>query len=171
MENIKLIWGSDTGCTEEIVMVLERSLLPEINAIENVAELEGSPEHWESHNVYMIGIPTWYDGDLQSSWEDYFEEFKTIDFTNKKVCIFGLGDQEGYAEYFVDGIGILAEVIIKNGGTIIGKTSTEGYDFEESKAEMEEGIFFGLALDEDNQDELTNERLYAWIDQLRQELK
>tara|TARA_R110002049_G_scaffold7751_6_gene43850 strand:- start:2039 stop:2578 length:540 start_codon:yes stop_codon:yes gene_type:complete len=171
MKNIKLIWGSDTGATEEIVMIMERGFLPVINAIEEVDEVQGNPEHWNTHDVYMIGLPTWYDGELQSSWEDYFEEFKTIDFTNKKVCIFGLGDQEGYGEYFVDGIGILAEVIIKNGGTIIGKTSTEGYDYEESKAEMEEGVFFGLVLDEDNQDELTSERVYNWIDQLKEELK
>ena len=167
--NIKLIWGSDTGMTEEIMMMLEREF-SNINSSLEVPEVSGNPEEWDTHEVYMIGIPTWYDGDLQSSWEEYFEEFKTIDFTNKKVCIFGLGDQEGYGEYFVDGIGILAEVVMNNGGTIIGKTSTDGYDFEESKAEIEEGIFYGLVLDEDNQDELTNERVYNWIDQLKEEL-
>lgn len=171
MEKIKLIWGSDTGATEEVVTIVERGFLSTINAIEQVSEMTNSPEHWNTHNIYMIGLPTWYDGELQSDWEDYFEEFKTIDFTNKKVAIFGLGDQEGYGEYFVDGIGILAEVIIRNGGTIIGKTSTEGYDFEESRAEMESGVFYGLAIDEDNQEELTENRIFSWIDQLKKELQ
>ena len=64
------------------------------------------------------------------------DEFKTKDFSNKTFCLFGLGDQEGYAEYFIDGVGMLAEVIIENGGTIIGNWSTEGYDYEESKGEI-----------------------------------
>ena len=169
MNNVKLIWGSDTGTTEEIVQMLEREF-SNIDSTLEVSELSENPQEWNTHNVYMLGIPTWYDGELQSSWEEYFEEFKKIDFTNKKVCIFGLGDQEGYGEYFVDGVGILAEVVINNGGSIIGKTSTQGYDFEESKAEMEDGVFFGLVIDEDNQDELTEERVCSWVDQLKQEL-
>ena len=169
MNNVKLIWGSDTGTTEEIVQMLEREF-SNIDSTLEVSELSQNPQEWDTHNIYMLGIPTWYDGELQSSWEEYFEEFKKIDFTNKKVCIFGLGDQEGYGEYFVDGVGILAEVVINNGGSIIGKTSTQGYDFEESKAEMEDGVFFGLVIDEDNQDELTEERVCSWVDQLKQEL-
>ena len=169
MNNVKLIWGSDTGTTEEIVQMLEREF-SNIDSTLEVSELSENPQEWNTHNVYMLGIPTWYDGELQSSWEEYFEEFKKIDFTNKKVCIFGLGDQEGYGEYFIDGVGILAEVVINNGGSIIGKTSTQGYDFEESKAEMEDGVFFGLVIDEDNQDELTEERVCSWVDQLKQEL-
>ena len=161
MNNVKLIWGSDTGTTEEIVQMLEREF-SNIDSTLEVSELSQNPQEWDTHNIYMLGIPTWYDGELQSSWEEYFEEFKKIDFTNKKVCIFGLGDQEGYGEYFVDGVGILAEVVINNGGSIIGKTSTQGYDFEESKAEMEDGVFFGLVIDEDNQDELTEERVCSW---------
>tara|TARA_R110002049_G_scaffold245248_2_gene419178 strand:+ start:74 stop:178 length:105 start_codon:yes stop_codon:yes gene_type:complete len=34
MEKIKLIWGSDTGATEEVVTIVERGFLSTINAIE-----------------------------------------------------------------------------------------------------------------------------------------
>ena len=117
----------------------------------------------------MIGLPTWYDGDLQSDWEDYFEEFKTIDFTNKKVCLFGLGDQEGYDEYFCDGIGILAEVIIENGGSIFGETERDdSYDIDDDcKSLKDQETFYGLCLDEDNQEELTEERLTNWISKIQ----
>ena len=118
-----------------------------------------------------MGVPTWYDGVLQSDWEDYFEEFKKIDFTGKFVAIFGLGDQIGYAEYFVDGIGILAKVIIDNGGEIIGYWPTEGYSYDESKALLNDDFFYGVALDEDNEDDMTHYRLEKWVSKLKEEIK
>ena len=166
--SIKLIYGSDTGMTEDMCGIVER----EFDQIDEVVEVsEMKEDDWSSHNVFMIGLSTWYDGDLVSAWEDYFDEFKTKDFSNKTFCLFGLGDQEGYAEYFIDGVGMLAEVIIENGGTIIGNWSTEGYDYEESKGEINKEMFYGLALDEDNQDELSEERISQWIVQLKKELE
>ena len=153
---IKLIYGSDTGNTE---YVIENNLL---GIFESHFEIESLPinqvtsEDWNSHNFYILGIPTWYDGELQNDWEDYFDKFKTIDFTGKKVALFGLGDQIGYGEWYYDGIGILAQVVEKNGGNIIGFTEKDdSYEFENSKALFDEKTFWGLALDEDNQDDLT----------------
>ena len=75
-------------------------------------------------------------------------------------------DQYGYGENFVDGIGILAVEIEKSGGKIVGKWPNKEYEFEESKALINEDLFYGLALDEDNQSELTSERLDQWVGQL-----
>ena len=163
---IKLIYGSDTGNTELVTEDLVK-LLGNVE-VTTVADL--TPEDWEYDN-FILGIPTWYDGELQSDWEEYFEEFKTIDFTGKKVAIFGLGDQLGYEEWFCDGIGILAKEILKNGGTVIGYTTKdESYDFETTpKSIIKDDVFYGLCIDEDNQGELTQERLKNWVEQLKLE--
>ena len=163
---IKLIYGSDTGNTELVTEDLVK-LLDNIE-VNTVADL--TPEDWEYDN-FILGIPTWYDGELQSDWEEYFEEFKTIDFTGKKVAIFGLGDQLGYEEWFCDGIGILAKEILKNGGTVIGYTTKDkSYDFETTpKSIIMDDMFYGLCIDEDNQGELTQERLKNWVEQLKLE--
>ena len=163
---IKLIYGSDTGNTELVTEDLVK-LLGNVE-VTTVADL--TPEDWEYDN-FILGIPTWYDGELQSDWEEYFEEFKTIDFTGKKVAIFGLGDQLGYEEWFCDGIGILAKEILKNGGTVIGYTTKdESYDFETTpKSIIKDDMFYGLCIDEDNQGELTQERLKNWVEQLKLE--
>ena len=166
MEKLGLIYGSDTGATESVIEVLVEIINKEVEVIEvcNVDE-----DDFLKFDFLILGIPTWYDGDLQSDWEDYYDTFKTIDFTNKIVAIFGLGDQIGYGEYFVDGIGILAQVVIKNGGKIIGNCSTDGYDFMQSKAEKSEGIFYGLPIDEDNQHHETENRIEKWWQQLKEE--
>tara|TARA_R100001509_G_scaffold70481_2_gene39248 strand:- start:1271 stop:1771 length:501 start_codon:yes stop_codon:yes gene_type:complete len=163
---IKLIYGSDTGNTELVTEDLVK-LLGDVE-VTTVADL--TSEDWD-HDKFILGIPTWYDGELQSDWEDYFDEFKTIDFTDKTVAIFGLGDQLGYDEWFCDGIGILAEVILKNGGRVIGYTDKdESYDFDTTpKSIIKDDVFYGLCIDEDNQGELTQERLSKWVEQIKLE--
>jgi flavodoxin I len=166
MEKLGLIYGSDTGATESVIEVLVGIINKEVEVIEvcNVDE-----DDFLKFDFLILGLPTWYDGDLQSDWEDYYDTFKTIDFTNKIVAIFGLGDQIGYDEYFVDGIGILAQVVIKNGGKLIGNCSTDGYDFMQSKAEKSKGVFYGLPIDEDNQHHETENRIEKWWQQLKEE--
>ena len=167
---IKLIYGSDTGNTElvttDLVKLLDKDDI-EVVTVDKITEKD-----WESHIYYLLGIPTWYDGELQSDWEDYFEEFKKINFTGKKVAIFGLGDQIGYDEWFCDGIGILGKVIIENGGKLLGYTQKDSsYDFDESLALADDSTLYGLALDEDNQPELTEERLKKWVIQIKNEFQ
>ena len=162
----KIIYGSDTGNTEVIAEDLVK-LLGEHEVL-TVDELEESD--WGGNELYILGIPTWYDGELQSDWEDYLDDFQKINFTGKIVAIFGLGDQVGYAEWFCDGVGILADIVEKNGGKVIGNWPTDGYEFESSKAVMNtNNTFYGLCIDEDNQSELTQERLKKWVEQLKNE--
>ena len=164
---IKLIYGSDTGNTE----LVTEDITKLIDGIDVTTVADLTLEDWD-HDKFILGIPTWYDGELQSDWEDYFEEFKTIDFTGKKVAIFGLGDQIGYEEWFCDGIGILGKVVIKNGGKLLGYTEKDSsYDFDESLALADDSTLYGLALDEDNQPELTEERLKKWVIQIKNEFQ
>lgn len=167
MDKIGLIYGSDTGMTEEVTHSLIDISSFEIEVIE--ADVV-TPSDFDRFDKLILGLSTWYDGDLQSDWELFFDDFKNINFSGKKVALFGLGDQYGYGEYFIDGVGILAKVILENGGEIKGYWSTEGYDYTESKAEIvDENLFYGLALDEDNQPELTNDRLTEWVHQIQKE--
>ena len=99
--------------------------------------------------------------------------FSLSNFEGKKVAYFGTGDQIGYADNFQDAMGILEEKITELGSTTIGYWPTNGYDHNESKAEQDEGEnagnFVGLALDDDNQPDLTDERIKKWVAQLKTE--
>ena len=75
---VKLIYGTDTGNTERIVGDLEIKLKASSIDYETVPVTGIPKEHWESHKNYILGIPTWYDGELQSCWEDYFDTFKEL---------------------------------------------------------------------------------------------
>lgn len=54
---------------------------------------KSSKDLFSNYDLLIIGLSTWHDGQLQSDWDKYLDEFKTIDFNGKTVAFFGLGDQ------------------------------------------------------------------------------
>lgn len=133
MKKIGLIYGSDTGMTEEVT----HNIIDESNLDIEVIEVEVvKKKDFERFDKLILGLSTWYDGDLQSDWENYFDEFKTIDFTGKTVALFGLGDQYGYGEYFIDGVGMLSEVILKNGEKLLGNGLQEDMIIKNQKQKL-----------------------------------
>ncbi|NEP19735.1 MAG: flavodoxin FldA, partial [Leptolyngbya sp. SIO4C1] len=85
------------------------------------------------------------------------------------VAYFGTGDQIGYADNFQDAMGILEEKISGLGGKTVGYWSADDYDHSESLA-IRDGKFCGLALDEDNQSDKTEQRIQVWTAQIKQEM-
>lgn len=167
MAKIGLFYGTQTGNTQDAAETIQDELGGEsVVTLLDVAEADSSD--LEGYDCIIIGCPTWNIGELQSDWEGLFDELNSIDFNGKKVAYFGAGDQEGYPDNFQDAIGILEEKITELGGTTVGYWSTDGYDFNQSKA-LRDGKFVGLALDEENQSELTDERIKAWVTQLKRE--
>jgi flavodoxin I len=65
-------------------------------------------------------------------------------------------------------MGILEDKISQLGGKTVGYWPTDGYDFNESRA-VKNGKFVGLALDEDNESELTDDRIKKWVVQIKGE--
>ena len=168
-KKISIIFGSDTGATENVAELLVDKMKPlEIDLLE-VSNI--SPDDFLKYDIIIMGIPTWYIGELQSDWDYFFPKFKEIDFTGKKTAYFGLGDQLGYPDSFVDGVGILAKVVLKNGGEVFGYWPVDGYDFDESLGVAPNGDFYGLVLDDDNQHEMTEDRVDKWLVQIKEYLK
>ena len=51
---------------------------------------------------------------------------------------------------------------------IVGQTPDEGYTYDDSMA-LVDGMFVGLPIDEDNEYDMTAERLERWVEKLKQE--
>ncbi|GAA5523812.1 flavodoxin 1 [Microbulbifer aestuariivivens] len=168
MSKIGLFFGSDEGNTEAVAQRIVARLgedRVDLHDIADVTQLE-----IEGYQQLIFGIPTWDFGQIQSDWEEFWEDVQQIDFSGKTVALFGLGDQFGYGDYFLDAMGMLHDVIVQRGATIIGQWPTEGYEFDASKAEIAgEGRFVGLGIDEDQQEELTADRLNRWCRQIAEE--
>lgn len=165
-KKIGLFYGTQTGRTESVAELIQDEFGGDIVTLNDISQAEA--DDFQEYQYLIIGCPTWNVGELQSDWEGFLPELDDIDFTGKTVAYFGSGDQAGYADNFQDAIGILEEKISQRGGKTVGYWSTDGYEFNESKA-LKNGKFVGLAIDEDNQSDLTNERVKAWVAQLKKE--
>ena len=167
MAKIVLFYGSTTGKTEGAAEEIQEAFGGD-SVVEMIEISDAQASDFEKCDRLILGCPTWNVGELQGDWEGYFDELDSIDFSGKKVAYFGLGDSIGYAENFQDAMGILEEKISGLGGTTIGYWPTDGYDFEESKA-VKNGKFVGLALDDDNEAEKTDDRIKKWVSTLKSE--
>ncbi|MBN2695445.1 flavodoxin [bacterium] len=158
-----LFWGSTTGNTRVVGESIAKKLDIPAYDISGKSVLEKIKDA----NSVVFGLSTWGIGDLQSDWEDILEDLKKVDFSEKTIAIFGLGDQESYSTSFVDGMRTVYDVITKKGAKVVGKTSTEGYSFAESLSVID-GFFVGLAIDIENQDHLSDGRIDSWCKTLRE---
>ncbi|PSB48900.1 flavodoxin FldA [Cyanosarcina cf. burmensis CCALA 770] len=167
MAKIGLFYGTQTSNTQTAAETIQKEFGGDsVVELNDVSKAE--PNDFNNYSYIIIGCPTWNVGELQSDWEDFYDELDDIDFTGKKVAYFGEGDQVGYPDTFQDAMGMLEEKIVELGGETVGYWSTEGYEFTDSKA-LRDGKFVGLAWDEDNQSDLTGERIETWVNQLKQE--
>lgn len=115
------------------------------------------------------GAETWEKASDRNNWSRFFAANPELPVGSKKVALFGLGDQILYPNHFVDQLEYLRDEFVKRGAEIIGRWPVEGYKFEESRS-VDDGHFYGLALDSDNEPELTGVRIAEWVSQLRREL-
>ncbi|MDD5157926.1 flavodoxin [Sulfurimonas sp.] len=163
-----IFYGSSTGNTESVA----KKILKKLGGVEVLDIYDISSTKVEKISEYeklIIGSPTWGDGDLQDDWESVFEKLKNIDFAGKTVALFGLGDQEEYPDKFLGAMWLLYEVIKSKGAKIIGEWPASGYYHNNSKAQ-DGDQFVGLALDEDNQSEMSDGRIDDWCEQIRSEI-
>jgi flavodoxin I len=171
MASVGIFVGSSGGVTQSAAEKLEE--LFEGSELINMEEDYDDLDQFDDFDVLLIGSSTWGQGDPQRDWVDPLFEMENDepDFSGKKVAFFGAGDQESHGEEFVSALAKMKEVFTKLGAdTEYGYWSTDSYNYKESAAEKD-GKFCGLAIDDINQEDLTQERLIAWAAQVKSEMQ
>ncbi len=157
-----IIFGSSTGNTENAARIIAEKI--EGSVLKSVTDIDS--EFLERCSSLVLGTSTWGSGELQDDWEKGAEILKQSDLSGKKVALFGLGDQAEWADTFVDAMGILYDIVKDKGAAVVGSWGTEGYSFAQSAA-VKGGKFVGLVLDDNNQSELTEERIEKWVQSIK----
>ncbi|MFP4323423.1 MAG: flavodoxin [Anaerolineales bacterium] len=171
MSQIGLFYSSSTGNTEKVADMIKDAFDKYQDGLVTIHHVTDGPlTDMLAYDKIILGIPTWDIGELEPDWDDAFSQMDDLDLSGKQVAVYGLGDQEGYPDSYQDGVGILAKKSREKGAELVGYTSTDGHEYDYSAGE-EDGKFMGLCLDEDQQPELTPERVDAWVKQLVGEFK
>lgn len=167
--NIGLFYGSSTCYTEMAAEKIRDIIGPELVTLHNLKD--DSPALMSQYDVLILGIPTWDFGEIQEDWEAVWDQLDTLNLEGKIVALYGMGDQLGYGEWFLDALGMLHDKLATKGVKFVGYWPTEGYEFTSPKPVIADGqLFVGLALDETNQYDLSDERIQSWCEQILGEM-
>ena len=168
MKKIGLFYSFNTNKTSQAARKIGEEF--ETGQIDHVNAEILTEKEFLSYDNLILGVPTWFDGELPNYWDEFVPALEDLDMTGKTVAIFGNGNQKGYPENFVDGVGIMANLLESRGARLTGFTMVKGYEFESSQA-LRGDQFTGLALDFENQAQQINGKIRKWVEQLKQEFQ
>ena len=166
MKKTGIFYGTTSGRTKQVAGMIKKEFGNQDVEVFNIRDIK--PSDMLDYDNIILGTSAWGVGDMQEDWEQLIDEIVDLDFTGKKIALFGLGDQAEYPGSFVDGMGTLyCRLPVKD--QIVGFIPTKGYSYYFSSAEKD-GKFVGLAIDQDKQAKLTAQRVKDWVAQLKKEL-
>ena len=166
---IGLFYGSTTCYTEMAAEKIRALIGPELVDLHNIKDVPLA--RMQEYDILILGISTWDFGELQEDWESRWEDIADLHLEGRIIALFGMGDQLGYGEWYQDALGLLHDQLVPKGVKLVGYWPNEGYEFDASKALIDDGRHFvGLALDDANQYDQTESRIEQWVDQILSEI-
>ncbi len=166
MSKIGIYYGSSTGNTQEVAEEIAKGLGVAKADLHDVAKANAD---YSAYDVILFGSSTLGFGDFQDDWDSYIDKVKSADLNGKTVALFGCGDSSSYSDTFCDAVGKIYDTIKGKGCTLVGKVSTDGYTYDSSEAVVD-GQFVGLVIDNDNESNLTDQRISLWVEELKKEI-
>ena len=164
MKTTIVIYGSSTGSCQSIAETIASKLGAEAVDVTSIND-----DTIKSHENLILGTSTWGAGEMQDDWYDGVKVLKSAGLSGKTVAIFGCGDSESYPDTFCGGMKELFDAAGEAGANVLPGVSTDGYTFDDSEA-VDGDKFVGLALDEVNEDDKTEERIDAWLEAIKPSL-
>ena len=164
MKTTVVVYGSSTGTCESIAQTIASKL-----GVEAVDVTKLTEDTVKANDNLIIGTSTWGAGELQDDWYDGINTLKAAGLSGKTVAIFGCGDREAYGHTFCGGMAELYNAAKEAGANVVGSVATDGYTYDDSEAVVD-GKFVGLPLDDVNEDDKTEGRIDAWLEEIKPSL-
>lgn len=165
---ILIVYGSTTGNTAYVAEIISSAFTKHEVKIENI--LSVNIEEFKNYDLLILGTSTWGNGEVQKDWKAVLNKLDKSIIGGKIIALFGLGDSAMFPEQFASGVRDIYDVVIENGGIVIGYWENKGYNFNYSKALLGDK-FCGLIIDQDNESNLTVQRIVDWVKILEEEVE
>lgn len=172
MKKIVLLYWGKGGNVERTAHKVYSMFNPETIDIFDVVSF--NHDTLENYDLMILGHSTigaeaWQDAKADNEWNGFFRKIENQDTSNIIATSFGLGDNMLYPDHFVDALGIYKAEMDKLNIKTIGRWPSADYKFTDSDGEKD-GFFYGLALDVDNEPQLSDQRIKLWTDQIKKEI-
>ncbi|WP_421715710.1 flavodoxin [Arcobacter arenosus] len=171
MAKMGIFCGTAGGTSMIVAEALAEAFSIEEDDIINMEEDFDDIEQFEDYDVLFIGSSTWGQGDVHFSWVDAQLEMEDeeMDLSGKTVALFGAGDSVKHGEHFCSALGKLHKTFTSLGAKAVGYVPVDGYKYEFSLAQMDDKLC-GLAIDQHNEEDKTEERIENWISSLKTQI-
>ena len=111
MNDVGIFYGSTTGNSGDVANDLVKIFGTDKAQSFDVSK--ANSKDLEKFDNIILGTSTWGIGDMQDDFEEFLSQIKIADLAGKKVAIFGLGDQDGYPDSFVDAMADIRDALAK----------------------------------------------------------
>lgn len=81
MKKIGIFFGSDTGNTEKIARLIQKSIVNNVSILHDISNAD--KKDIENFDFLILGVPTWYYGEVQCDWDDFLPTLKKLIFQIK----------------------------------------------------------------------------------------
>lgn len=162
MSKIAILYGSSGGNTESIAKRIQDLFEGEAD-LYNVDNVQ--LDEIKDYPYYILGTSTTGMGDLQDDWDGFLPSFSKTDLSDKTVAMFALGDSASFSSSFAESLRVLYDEL-NDKAKIVGQVADEGYTYDDSTAVID-GMWVGLPIDEDNEYDMTEDRLSNWVNELK----
>ena len=109
-DQIAILYGPTGGNTERVAQLIAEKIGTQKCQLIPVKEANESSLNSFSKVIVggsTIGKHNWSHENPSVDWDEFLPTFRKINFAQKKVAIFGLGDQLAYPNNFVDEMRVL----------------------------------------------------------------
>ncbi len=164
---ILIVYGSNTGNTLYVAEIISSAMKGHEVKIVNI--LSADFDEFRNYDFLIFGTSTWSNGEAQKDWKEALKKINKDILKGKLVALFGLGDSAMFPDQFASGVRDLYNFVVECGANVIGYWKKEGYHFNFSKALVWDK-FCGLIIDQDNESNLTVQRVVEWVKMLEEEI-
>lgn len=159
MSNIGIFYAGKAGATENFAKIIAEKLGADLFNMKDSKVDDIAP-----YQNVVIMASSYAFGALADDWGGKVKLLHTVDFSNKKVAIVGVGNQERHPDSFCSGVADFFDKLRFSGATFVGSVDASDYKFTFSRMQKGQKLL-GLCLDKG--DEKSADRIDAWVNSVK----
>lgn len=118
MKQINIIYGSTGGNTQLTCEYIRDELKKAKKEVKLIRAEIAKPEDLDTCQVLILASPTYYEGQLEPHFMEFFAKVQNHDLKAKVVALISLGDPKYHIDYHLEAAQLLKNYVENNNGKL-----------------------------------------------------